>query len=505
MPEGPTAGLEREFLERHGAYEDVDVLALSKDPAPEHLPQLEAVEAIADLPVRFKIGSEATNVVAVGAAGLGLARGVVRLVEGMSLRGSLYVGDRHFVDLDVVVDRVSVGDDQSAVEVRVRKGVIDMDALRRAGIKEKVKGETATSLRNRVPSEYRVAVDAISHFVAHLQASLDKDRSASDQARFLEDVIDIVRGEWLQLKAACEEASLACYDDDHTMSAAKKYTEVNLSKRLNHAPLLWRSLTKPYGYPGDHVIMDMVYRNQPEGSTASAKVFHRLLAEDPLARGVRNRKDIILSEIERLHEWAERESSLRTHEVLSIGCGPAREVVEYLQHAAGTRGRLRFTLVDQEPAALDQAYAAIAMASEKAGIDMPAHLFRMPFQQLIRNADALDLMEYDLIYCLGLFDYLSLETAVGLCKALMQRLSRGGKLVVANAAAPRTRGWVPEFAMDWTLVYRTAEDMMALADQAIARAGWRLRSGLFVEPADAYHILTFVDECQGEAPMERVG
>jgi extracellular factor (EF) 3-hydroxypalmitic acid methyl ester biosynthesis protein len=71
--------------------------------------------------------------------------------------------------------------------------------------------------------------------------------------------------------------------------------------------------------------------------------------------------------------------------------------------------------------------------------------------------------EQDFIYCTGLFDYLRESRARALVEAMYERLAPGGLMAVGNALAPNEWLWSAELVLDWTLLYRTREEMLGLA------------------------------------------
>jgi hypothetical protein len=49
-------------------------------------------------------------------------------------------------------------------------------------------------------------------------------------------------------------------------------------------------------------------------------------------------------------------------------------------------------------------------------------------------------------------------------------LRKGGRLVVGNAAAGPGVRWMPEFVLDWTMIYRTEPELLDLARDFADRA-----------------------------------
>ncbi|MCH5374449.1 MAG: class I SAM-dependent methyltransferase, partial [Planctomycetes bacterium] len=148
----------------------------------------------------------------------------------------------------------------------------------------------------------------------------------------------------------------------------------------------------------------------------------------------------------------------------SIGCGPALDVCR----AVETFGRrdipnVRVTLVDMDPAALDQARQQLETRIGDGQLDcVRENLFRLHR----RNAAGELFGDSDFIVCTGLFDYLHDTDAAGLLQCMWRSLSPGGRLLVFNFAPANTSRAYMEWIGNWYLIYRDRRQMRALADQA---------------------------------------
>jgi hypothetical protein len=75
-----------------------------------------------------------------------------------------------------------------------------------------------------------------------------------------------------------------------------------------------------------------------------------------------------------------------------------------------------------------------------------------------------------MIYTAGLFDYLGEDVGRALMNSCFGLLRDGGRLVVGNAAAGPGVRWMPEFVLDWTMVYRSEAELRDLAQDFADRA-----------------------------------
>jgi hypothetical protein len=80
---------------------------------------------------------------------------------------------------------------------------------------------------------------------------------------------------------------------------------------------------------------------------------------------------------------------------------------------------------------------------------------------------------FDVIYSVGLFDYLQRATAVGLARNLFTAAAPGGQVLIANMVDHPGR-WFMEHHLEWDLNYRTRKEMMEIAARAAPSARIRI-------------------------------
>ena len=237
------------------------------------------------------------------------------------------------------------------------------------------------------------------------------------------------------------------------------------------SPFGQRTFYKPLGYAGDYEMMNMIHRNQPEGGSFYEKLIHWLLVSQWPAQSVRNRvahlKDHLLQETARVVRAGRRAR------VLNVGCGPAREVQDFLKETP-LGNQVDFVLLDFNEETLDHASTQINRLkgpfSQQTRVETRQvsvhHLLRQNAHQVHLAADP----GYDLIYCGGLFDYLSEPTCQALVNLFYDWLQPGGKVIVANMNDSKPFRNFIEFVLDWQLIYRNSERMLALAPERVRDA-----------------------------------
>lgn len=288
--------------------------------------------------------------------------------------------------------------------------------------------------------------------------------SEADRAARLQEALDACEEkmvpQWQELWYRGNDITFPMINDPVALAEHKRYTEQVLTPDFMPGPVMRRCYEKPLGYPGDYQIMNYVYRWEQIGNTPYEKLLHRIGIETGACVGTRLRmtQKFLAGKIEET-------AGDRTMNITNLGCGSAYEVADYLK--IGTLPRpVNFTLIDQDHDALSYAYEnahpQVVRHRGKARIQC----LQASFAQLLKAGPLFNsLPPQDIIYSLGLYDYLSARRARALTHDLYDQLAPGGYMVLANVKVGReTCMWPLEFITDWSLVYRTEQDMWDMVE-----------------------------------------
>jgi SAM-dependent methyltransferase len=111
------------------------------------------------------------------------------------------------------------------------------------------------------------------------------------------------------------------------------------------------------------------------------------------------------------------------------------------------------TALDQDPRSL----GLVAEQYRCHGVStLPASV-----RDLLRQS--VDCSDVDLAYAAGLYDYLPDDVGQKLTSALFRMLRSGGRLLIANFTPATDDAAYMEAVMDWRLIYRSEENVRALA------------------------------------------
>ena len=256
-------------------------------------------------------------------------------------------------------------------------------------------------------------------------------------------------------RALSDLAATNCWGKDNQLPSGMFWAAAG--RLLDVSWLQHRARFKPRGYAGDFEMFERFWQRQcvehPLG-----RLFDRYFQGQAAVEAVRTRTEQLAAA---LVERRLTSPPDRPFHVVSVGCGPAIDIVLALEWLpAARRGQLRLTLLDLDQAALDHARQCLAPLIDSSQIVLlRENLYRLADKP--RSADALN--GADFLFCTGLFDYLPDDAAAKLLRLFWQRLSDVGTLVVGNFAPHNPTRAYMEWMGNWYLIYRTSAQLDELA------------------------------------------
>ena len=213
-----------------------------------------------------------------------------------------------------------------------------------------------------------------------------------------------------------------------------------------------RCYSKPRGYAGDYLTIEKIYNNHPEGAGRIGAVVDRLFLEMPAAVAVRNRRGLLAEEIRRTVE--EHAAVNRPARVLSLACGPAREIADVFA-SLGDRNRLVATCLDIDL----QALAFVADWRDKAALKSRIQLLNQNLISLALGRAILQVAPQDLVYSIGLIDYFDDRMVVKMLDFIFGVLAPGGRVILGNFHPRNQTRALMDYLLEWRLIHRTEADM----------------------------------------------
>ncbi len=220
-----------------------------------------------------------------------------------------------------------------------------------------------------------------------------------------------------------------------------------------------RTNLKPRGYSGDSEMMRMLYANEYVGVTTFEKLMHKHPVEHTASEAVRNRRHLIAKMLRELDSGKGKNGKIR---VLSAACGPAFELQDVLL-AKEDCSKYHFTLLDQDQKALAEATTTISKLEKKFGASIKVEFLTESVRTMLTTPRLEELWgEFDFIYSMGLFDYLTPPVAKAVIAKLFKLLKVNGEMTIGNFHISNpSRGYM-EYWLDWVLYYRTEQAFIDL-------------------------------------------
>lgn len=243
----------------------------------------------------------------------------------------------------------------------------------------------------------------------------------------------------------------------HGFYFRKHIRDVSLTSKF-----LARTNSRPRGYAGDSVLMRWIYENEYRGPTIFARLMHKHPVLTAAAQAVRNRRELIAKT---LHEARKNgaENSSSPLRFMSVACGPAWELRDVFSTPADV-GAFSVALLDQDTHALAEARDGVREIAERLGEEPEVTYVRGSVRTMLRDPDlAKRWGHFDLVYSMGLFDYLTRPVAEAVLRKLYSLLNPGGRLIIGNFHVGNPTRTYMEYWMDWVLLHRTSQQMLDLA------------------------------------------
>lgn len=240
------------------------------------------------------------------------------------------------------------------------------------------------------------------------------------------------------------------------------------ARRLLHplvlcSPFVYRTYHKPLGYAGDYEMVNMILRQPYEGASLFAKIVNVCFLKNPPAEAHRNRIKYLTRML--VEESRRVRQAGRRMKVFNLGCGPAKEVQDFMrQHDIADSAD--FTLLDFNDETLEHATRQLNEARTTRHRQTGLKLLKKSVHQILKEAGRaggeLESGQYDVVYCAGLFDYMSDRICKRLMNIFYDLLAPGGLLIATNVDASKPFRHSMEFILEWHLICRNHDQLAVL-------------------------------------------
>ena len=223
---------------------------------------------------------------------------------------------------------------------------------------------------------------------------------------------------------------------------------------LHKGKIAKRGYEKPRGYPGDYKTIEAVYdkKNVSENIGYCSDNF---FLNNKYPAAVRNRKDKMRS---LLIDYLRKNTSSAI-DILNVGCGSCREIVEMLITGIKPVGKINFNLVDQDEEALAFSKKALELTHSEFST---FNFYQHNILEYIRNEqEYLNILgKQNLVYSIGVTDYLPDRMLKKLISFCLKLLKPRGTLILAHKDKLAYKPVPSDWCCDWTFYPRDEKEFL---------------------------------------------
>jgi extracellular factor (EF) 3-hydroxypalmitic acid methyl ester biosynthesis protein len=247
--------------------------------------------------------------------------------------------------------------------------------------------------------------------------------------------------------------------DEKVRPIHQAYMKRQLHSVVLCSPFAYRTFQKPLGYAGDYEMVNMMMR-ETEGNSLFAKIINLWFLKQPPAEAHRNR--VLYLEQKLVEETLRVSLEDRRMEAFNLGCGPAWEIQKFLSERE-VSNRASFTLLDFNKETIAHTREVLTDLTRKFQRSTKIEFVQKSVQQVIKDGGrSAPSKQYDVVYCAGLFDYLSDQVCLRLMNIFYDMVRPGGLLIATNVDVSNPLRNGMEHLLDWHLIYRTSHQARAL-------------------------------------------
>lgn len=216
-----------------------------------------------------------------------------------------------------------------------------------------------------------------------------------------------------------------------------------------------RAYYKPRGYAGDFMMMEMIYRNEPDGDGKLGRLMDGWCLGTAPARAVRGRRRLLHELIRSLAE--EKTGRVSVIGIMNLACGSNRELFDFLGDC-GYSERIEAICIDADRKALEYTNQNVNVIPHAASIRlMNDNVVKWSLGRIRHHFP-----QQDIIYSSGLTDYLDERLFLALIARCHEYLKPGGTLVIGNFGLENANRVFMDHILQWKLIHRSEEDLKAL-------------------------------------------
>jgi extracellular factor (EF) 3-hydroxypalmitic acid methyl ester biosynthesis protein len=252
----------------------------------------------------------------------------------------------------------------------------------------------------------------------------------------------------------------------------RNYAKRQLHPHLLCSPFAYRTYHKPLGYAGDYEMVNMILRDPIEGSSLFSKIINAWFLSQSAAGAHRNRISYLTDLL--VHETLRARRNSKVARIFNLGCGPAREIQNFLI-LDEVCNNASFVLLDFNEETIQHTSRVLENLKTKYNRKTNIEIIKKSVHHVLKGAHR-PAPGYDMVYCAGIFDYLSDRICKQLMNIFYELLEPGGLIVATNVEASNPSRNGMEYLLEWHLIYRTPLELKRLVPDRAPPASFSLKT-----------------------------
>lgn len=246
----------------------------------------------------------------------------------------------------------------------------------------------------------------------------------------------------------------------------KYFRQLNL-KLFQKSAFTKRGIFKPRGYPGDFRMLEAMYDNVISSQGIGALLDKRYV-DDFYVKAVRDRKDYLKAILIDLIDVNKKNDKVNFPyladlkiknelNVLNVACGGCREFREIFRERIPVSKKINVFLLDKDPLTINFVKKSFKSAPKQFNFK---YLEKdvLDVDKLISSSN----IKFDLIYSIGLADYLPDSIIRLMVDKCSKMLKSGGVFVLAHKNVPKFSSTISDWVCDWKFIPRTPQHLKRL-------------------------------------------
>jgi extracellular factor (EF) 3-hydroxypalmitic acid methyl ester biosynthesis protein len=302
------------------------------------------------------------------------------------------------------------------------------------------------------PSLFEKQVKAFTHDLALIEKEIDGSFVPEYEDSIHRRLLDAVEVS----VDACRGFEASCGDDRELLRVVQSEFRRTTEPWFSQCWIANRARSKPSGFAGDYEMLVKLYERKTP-ATGIGIYLDMICMDLPLACAVRGRLEMIRRFL--LQEVSSR-GAVDPVRILDIASGPCRE---YFDWPSRTHA-IEALAMDSDPPAVEYVNSIVAPR-----VTSPSRLESIQYNAFRTRSSEATIKKFgrfDIIYSVGLCDYLTDDVLIKLLSAWYETLAENGVLFVAFKDTRRYDQTIYQWHLDWFFYQRTVQDVFELYDKA---------------------------------------